>query len=402
MGFLEKFRQIFSSRTDKSGTPIFVVNTASYGPVSAQLAMQLSVVYRCVDLISNGLAQLPISILDEEKRPTDRNLSYVLNRRPNHLIDHYTFMKLLVASVLLRGNGYAIIERDGDGVRELHFVDPDMVSIAKAIDKEGLVREVVYLINGVQYLSDQILHVKNFSYDGIVGVSTIAHAVQSLNIAFDSEATASGFFKYGGNVGGILSSPGIIAKEQKEKIRDAWTSAFSAETGKPNSVAVLDGGMSYQSIKVSPADAQLLESRQYNAIDIARFFSVSPTKIFDLSKSSYSTIEAENLAFLSETLQPLLARFESEFRAKLLSPEEQRDLSITFDTTSILRTDKQSLASYYSTLFNIGVLSQNEIRHQLDLAPIQGGDEHFIQVNLTTPENILNQNQNEGEGNNEQ
>ena len=121
-------------------------------------------------------------------------------------------------------------------------------------------------------------------------------------------------------------------------------------------------------------------------------------KIFDLSKSSYSTIEAENLAFLSETLQPLLARFESEFRAKLLSPEEQRDLSITFDTTSILRTDKQSLASYYSTLWNIGVLSQNEIRHQLDLAPIEGGDEHFIQVNMTSPKNILNQNQNEGEG----
>ena len=133
---------------------------------------------------------------------------------------------------------------------------------------------------------------------------------------------------------------------------------------------------------MNPTDAQLLETRQFNVIDICRFFGVSPVKAFDLSKSSYSTVEATNLSFLTDTLSPLLEKIELEFERKLYKPSEKESIDVRFDTSRLLRADKQSLANYYSTLFNIGVVSCNEIRKEIDLPYIEGGDSHFVQVNL--------------------
>ena len=147
--------------------------------------------------------------------------------------------------------------------------------------------------------------------------------------------------------------------------------------------------MEFKPITVNPSDAQLLETRQFNVIDICRFFGVSPVKAFDLSKSSYSTVEATNLSFLTDTLSPLLEKIELEFERKLYKPSEKANIDVRFDTSRLLRADKQSLASYYNTLFNIGVVSCNDIRKEIDLPYIEGGDAHFVQVNLATLENAV-------------
>ena len=145
--------------------------------------------------------------------------------------------------------------------------------------------------------------------------------------------------------------------------------------------------MEFKPITVNPSDAQLLETRQFNVIDICRFFGVSPVKAFDLTHSSYSTVEATNLSFLTDTLSPLLEKLELEFERKLYKPSEKETIDVRFDTSRLLRADKQSLATYYSTLFNIGVVSCNEIRREIDLPYIEGGDSHFVQVNLATLQN---------------
>lgn len=118
---------------------------------------------------------------------------------------------------------------------------------------------------------------------------------------------------------------------------------------------------------MNPADSQLLETRQFNVIDICRVFGVSPVKAFDLSKSSYSTVEATNLSFLTDTLSPLIEKIELEFERKLYKPSEKESIDVRFDTARLLRADKQSLANYYNTLFNIGVVSANDIRRELDM-----------------------------------
>ena len=136
--------------------------------------------------------------------------------------------------------------------------------------------------------------------------------------------------------------------------------------------------MTFEPITVNPADSQLLETREFNVIDVCRFFGVSPVKAFDLSKSSYSTVEATELAFLTDTLAPLLEKIELEFERKLYKPSEKDSIDVRFDTSTLLRADKQAMANYYRELFNIGVISPNEIRKQLDLPSIEGGDSTFV------------------------
>ena len=155
-------------------------------------------------------------------------------------------------------------------------------------------------------------------------------------------------------------------------------------------MAVLQGNMSYQPIQLSAADSQMLESRQFNVQDIARFFGISPVLIGDLSHSSYSTIEATQNQFLLHTLQPYIIMLEEEFNRKLLKPSES-NLSINIDETAILKTDKTALASYYSTLIDKGILCINEVRKELGYSKIDGGDKHLIAY-TKVEDNTINDN----------
>lgn len=361
------------------------------GGYSTNKAMLLSTVYRCVDVISDALAQLPLEPYyinkDGYKEKFVKHPSYyLLNKEPNNKMSRFTFIKTLVVSVLLKGNGYAYIQRDdkGDAVA-LHYLQPDLVTIQET--KGGLKYSVVGIKGLVE--SCNMIHILNFSYDGITGISTLTHARQTLGLATDSESHASGFFKGGANLAGILKVQSSLTSKQKTDLKTSWQTAFSPSTGTPNGVAVLEGNMDFQPITVNPSDAQLLETRQFNVIDICRFFGVSPVKAFDLSKSSYSTVEATQLAFLTDTIAPLLEKFELEFERKLYKPSERNNIEVRFDTSVLLRADKTSLASYYNTLFQIGAVSINEIRKILDLPSVENGDNHFVQVNIQTIENAI-------------
>ena len=307
-------------------------------------------------------------------------------------MSRFTFMKALMVSVLLKGNGYAYIERDVKGnAVALHFIPADLVTV---ISPKKLSDNIKYSITGIGNVEAcNMIHILNFSYDGITGISTLAHAKNTLGLAVDSEAHAAGFFKGGANMAGILKLvSGTLTESQKKGLKTSWQNAFSPETGTPNGVCVLEGNMEFEPITVNPSDAQLLETREFNVIDICRFFGVSPVKAFDLSKSSYSTVEATELAFLTDTLAPLLEKIELEFERKLYKPSEKDSIDVRFDTATLLRADKQSLANYYQTLFNIGVISPNEIRKELDLPAVEYGDNTFVQVNIQPIEKAVTSN----------
>lgn len=357
---------------------------ANYGTSKAML---LSTVYRCVEVISDSVAQLPLEPYkidaDGYRLKFTSHPSYrILNKEPNNRMTRFTFIKTLVVSTLLKGNGYAYIERDNKGnATALHYIPSELVTIIPPTTiGENVMYNVTGLSNSVE--SCNMIHILNFSYDGITGISTLSHAKNTLGLAMDSESHASGFFKGGANLAGILTVQSTLTSKQKQDLKTSWQTAFSPTTGQPNGVAVLEGNMEFKPITVNPSDAQLLETREFNVIDICRFFGVSPVKAFDLSKSSYSTVEATNLSFLTDTLSPLLEKIELEFERKIYKPSEKESIDVRFDTSRLLRADKQSLANYYSTLFNIGVVSLNEIRKELDLASVEGGDNHFVQVNL--------------------
>lgn len=352
-------------------------------------SLLLSAVYRCVEVISDSVAQLPLEpyLVDKDgyKQKFTAHPTYnLLNKEPNPRMSRFTFMKALMVSVLLKGNGYAYIERDDKGnAKALHFIPADSVTV---IAPKTLRDNITYSITGIGNVEAcNMIHILNFSYDGINGISTLSHAKNTLGLSVDSEAHAAGFFKGGANMAGILKlTTGTLTEKQKQALKSSWGVAFSPETGTPNGVCVLEGNMEFQPITVNPADAQLLETRQFNVIDICRFFGVSPVKAFDLSKSSYSTVEATELAFLTDTLAPLLEKIELEFERKLYKPSEKDSIDVRFDTATLLRADKAALANYYQTLFNIGVISPNEIRKELDLPSVENGDNTFVQVNIQT------------------
>ena len=351
--------------------------------------MRLSAVYRCVEVISDSVAQLPLEpfeIIDGGARKHITHPSYyLLSREPSPYMSRYTFMKSLVSSILLAGNGYAWIKRDALGnAREILYIPPEYVTII--IDKGNLPipQEISYNIAGVGKIPPRdIIHVINRTIDGLHGISTIAYASQTLGLASASEAHARGFFTGGANVGGVLSVDGPLSQKQGEEIKAKWNQSFGP-VGTPNGVAVLPGNIRFSPVTVNPADAQLLETRQYSVVDICRFFGVSPVKCFDLSHSSYSTVEATQLAFLTDTLAPILQKIELEFERKLYREDEKFRIDVRFDTTSLLRADMGSRATFMQSLFNMGAISSNEVRADLGLPPIDGGNEHFVQVNLQT------------------
>lgn len=369
----------------------------SFNGYSTSQALLSSAVYRCVEVISDSIAQLPLEPFKVDAQGykvkfTSHPTYRLLNKEPNNRMTRFTFIKTMIISMLLKGNAYAYIERDGKGdAVALYYIPADLVTIIKP---QSLKDDISYSITGMKGVveSCNMIHLLNFSYDGITGISTLQNAKRTLGLATEAENHAEGFFKGGANLAGVLKVQSSLTTQQKQALKSSWQSAFNSSTGTPNGVAVLEGNMEFQPITISPSDSQLLETRKFNVVDICRFFGVSPVKAFDLSNSSYNTIEAAELAFLTDTLSPLLEKIEQEFERKLYKPSEKDSIDVRFNTSVLLRADKQSLANYYNTLFNNGVMNINEIRRELDLEATDGGDSHFVQVNLQTLEKATSSN----------
>ena len=392
MGFFDIFRpvktevrsnaEVEERRVGHSGIGALLFSGSSY---SQDKAMLLSTVYRCVNLISDSVAQLPFEPYQVDskgfKRKYESHPTYhMLNCEPNKRMTRYTFIKLLISSMLLRGNGYAYIVRDKAGnAVELIYIPYEYVTI---VPPKYIYEPVSYKITGFDFEvpDSDMINIVNYTSDGVTGISTLHSARLTLELASNSEEHARNFFGGGCNVGGILTVQSSLTPRQKEDIKTSWNQSFGGRNGTSNGLAVLEGNMTYAPISVNSRDAQLLETRQFNVTDICRFFNVSPVMAFDLSHSSYSTVEATNISFLSTTLQPILSKLELEFKRKLF--KSHADIDVRFDVAELLRTDKQSQSEYYQKMILNGIMSVNEVRKELNLIPVEGGDTNFIAANL--------------------
>ena len=362
-------------------------------------AMNLSAVYRATELISDSIAVLPIKIqrMDEKNGKNEienHPLKLIFSEKNNgNLLSKFTMMKLLVQSVILRGNGFALIHRAEDGtVTELQFLEPNEVQINYNKIKGELYYTVPKLSKSKHIEPCNMIHLIKNSYDGVNGLSVLSYAARALKTANATEESAKSFFDNGMNLSGVLTVQGQLQQKQKDDIRASWAQAY-ANGGQ--GLAVLQGNMSYQPIQINAKDAQMIESRLFNIQDIARFFGISPVLLGDLSHASYNTIEAVQQEFLVHTLQPYVTMIENEFNRKLLKPSE-RKLNIILETNEILRTDKSAQSNYYSTMLSNGILSINEVRKELGYNPIEDGDQHII------PFTDLSQNSIEGNNNNKE
>lgn len=342
-------------------------------------AMNLSTVFRCVDLISDSVAGLPIRVIKEsagcKNEMNNHSLNVVFSNGISNNLTVYHFMKLLIQSVLLKGNGFALIERGIDGtVTGLKFLESGDVNIHYDKARKSSLYYTCNLIQNKKIEPINMIHLRKYSNDGVNGKSVLSYAIRSIKLSNSAESQATKFFSSGCNLSGVLKVNSTLTKEQRQNIHESWNKSM---TNGGSGLAVLQGNMDFQQISLSPEDSQLLGSRLFQVDELCRFFGVNPVLVGELSHSSYNSLEAAQQEFLLHTLQPYINMVEQELTAKLFKPSE-KGLRINLDETAILRTDKTALATYYKTLLDTGILCINEVRKELGYNEIEGGEKHII------------------------
>jgi len=384
-----------------SQVPDAVVGTGGVGLTSLLhgatngAPMSISAVYCAVSIISNSIASIPIQVRKENSdgfQEVDyKHPLYTIMENNAGQHTQFEMIKYAIQSVLLKGNGFIYLYRDNTGkVADMRWLPSDMVSVVY----NTLSNELYYLsplVSKKKIEPVNMIHLKINSDDGIMGRSVISYAARSLKNANATENSAVNFYDSGCNLNGIIKVQGSLTPQQKQDIRDSWRESMNG-----NGLAVLQGNMDYTPIQMNVSDAQLIESRQFNVNDIARFFHINPTLLGDLTNSSYNTLEAAQEEFLVHTLLPYITIFEQEMNRKIWTPTEKKmGWNVNMDESSILRTDKKSQSEYYTKLLEKGVLSVNEVRKALGYAEIEGGDKHIVMYSDPDQNSIEDENPNE-------
>ena len=396
------FSGLFRSRdkpqnlTSGSAYRFFLGQTTAGKAVNERSAMQMTAVYSCVRILAEAVAGLPLHVLDEEdgkarKKATEHPLYAILHDEPNHEMTSFIFRETLMTHLLLWGNAYAQIIRNGRGeVLGLYPLMPNRMTVDR--DEAGRLYyqyqtskdEPKVGKGGTVILAPHdVLHIPGLGFDGLVGYSPIAMAKNAIGMAIATEEYGAKFFANGAAPGGVLEHPGVI--KDPERVRESWNATFGG-SGNANKIAVLEEGMKYTPISVSPEQAQFLETRKFQIDEIARIFRIPPHMIGDLEKSSFSNIEQQSLEFVKYTLDPWVARWEQAMTRSLLTAEEKKHLSIHFNVDGLLRGDYESRMRGYATARQNGWMSANDIRdlENLDRIPAEeGGDLYLINGNMT-------------------
>lgn len=346
-----------------------LLNLSDYGP------MKQSAFFAAVSLISNAIAQMPwqLKSFNVDDEPDNR---FITDLFINNNLTQFTIVQNMIKDCLLHGNGFCWIKRDKTGkpisLKYLPFGD---VSIFYNKVTDVLLYQAPRISNKMIEPVD-IIHLRMITKDGINGISIIDYANSTIKLAGASEKQAAEYFNSGLTVKGVLSSESPrLTKDQREGIRTAWT---ESQLGNGVGIPVLEAGLKYQPISSNSKDAELLESRAYSVLEIARFFQISPILLGDLSKSSYNSVEQSELQFVLNTLAPYITMLEQELNAKLIMPSQRYKYYIDIMEEHIIKQDKQSQANYLNTLVTSGILSVNEARKALGYPEVEGANDLII------------------------
>lgn len=377
------------------------VETHAGVSVTAESALRATAVFACIRVLSESVAGLPLHVYRRDsnagrERAPEHPLYRVLHAQPNTLQTSYEWRQLLMAHLLLWGNAYSEITRDGAGnVTELWPLRPDRMRLKS--ESGALVYEYIQPNGGMlRFPQSQILHLKSLSTDGFAGLSPIAAARQSIGLSLAAEQFGAKYFGRGARLGGVLEIAESLGPEARSRLRKSWE---DAQAGLENAhrTAILEAGTKYTPFTISNEDAQFIEVRRFGVEDVCRIFRVPPHLVADLSKANYSNVDAMSREFVQHSLTPWLTNLEQRFTAALLRPEERDQYFVEHDLRGILRGDHESRMRGYQTAIYAGILSPNEARQFENLPPREGGDVFLQPVNvapspfnpsLKQPENV--------------
>lgn len=371
--------------------------TTSGKPVNERTAMQTTAVYACVRILAEAVASLPLHVYEYQddvgkKLVHDHPLYYLLHDEPNPEMTSFVFRETLMSHLLIWGNAYAQIIRDGAGrVLGLYPLLPDKMDVQR--DDRGNIY-YVYSRNSdenpmfkeygdIRLKAEDVLHIPGLGFDGLIGYSPIAMAKNAVGMTLACEEYGASFFANGANPGGVLEHPGVL--KDPSKVRESWNSVYRG-VNNAHKIAVLEEGMKYQQIGIPPEEAQFLETRKFQINEIARLYRIPPHMVGDLDKSSFSNIEQQSLEFVKYTLDPWVIRWEQSLQRSLLLPGEKGKYFIKLNVDGLLRGDYQSRMNGYAVGRQNGWFSANDIREMENMNPIpdeQGGNLYLINGAMT-------------------
>lgn len=398
---LFKMRDAPKDRTSGSAYTFLMGSSTAGKNVNERSAMQMTAVYACVRILSEAIAGLPLHMYQYKdgggkKKAFDHSLYHLLHDEPNPEMTSFVFRETLMTHLLLWGNAYAQIIRNGKGeVIALYPLMPNRMTVNR--DSNGMLyyqyqksNDDAPTMEGSLFIlsPSDVLHVPGLGFDGLVGYSPIAMAKNAIGLSIAAEEYGAKFYANGAAPSGVLEHPGVL--KDPAKVRDSWNAAFGGSANS-HKIAVLEEGLKYTPISISPNEAQFLETRKFQLDEIARIFRVPPHMIGDLERSTFSNIENMSREFVTYTLSPWMARWEQSLSRVLLSEDEKKTYFFKFNVDGLLRGDYQSRMQGYSVGIQNGFMCPNDVREleDLDLIPDElGGNKFIVNGNMVDLANV--------------
>jgi HK97 family phage portal protein len=359
----------------------FAPNDANI-PLTERRAMQVTGVYACVRLIAETIASLPLEVYERlergRRKAWDHPAYPLLHDAPNSLMTAIVFRETLLHHALLSGNAYAAIGRNAEGVPvELLLLPPGNVAVGVVDGRK------IYQVQSdgetLVFEADSMLHVPGLGYDGLVGWPALHLLGNALGLSIAAERFGSKFFANDATAGVLLKTPNKLTDKAYDRLKADWGKRSG---GGAHSPAILEDGLDVSRLSIPPEDAQFLETRRFQLLEVARFFRVPPHMVGDLERATFSNIEHQALEFVTYTLRRPMVAMEQELNRKMFVPEERRRFYIEHNVEGLLRGDIKARYDAYAIGRNWGWLSVNDIRERENMNPVENGDQYLQPLNM--------------------
>jgi HK97 family phage portal protein len=357
--------------------------------VNSHSALTISAFYCAVNTVANSIALLPTSVFQKTDKKqihlTDHPADYLLYREPNSNMTAFTFKFIMAVAVFMRGNAYALIQRSNAGhVLAYIYLDPDKVAPFLSQGK------IFYKYEDQIFHAEELIHIPGFSFDGVKGKSIIEFAADNIGVSLAAQKFGGDSYNNRGLSQGVLESDHSVNNIKKEEISKAFSAALSS--GQAHRAPMLDEGMKYKAITLTPEQAKFLETYTAGVADIARWFSLPLHKLHVSGEGGYNFLVQMSIEYIQTAVMPLGEKFKQEFERKTFTPSERKaGIYIFQNYKKLLQADPVARGQWYKDLTFVKAITPNEIRELEDMNPYEGGDKPLQMANLLNADQIKKQ-----------
>ncbi|USK78964.1 phage portal protein [Peribacillus frigoritolerans] len=397
MGIFNKFFKN-STSFDVTNVPWHPVLGGGEGlDLTTDGAMNLAIVYACVNVKANAMGKLPLHVFQKTEdgriRVKEHPVTRLLEVRPNPHMSPFVFKSTINVHQNTHGVAYIRMQtnKSTGQIESLHLLHPPSVTVAR--DESGKIFYVELSMDKNKpniYNEEEIIRLPYLMLDGFTPKSPLRVAMEQIAVMKKQQRFLNSFYENGTLSRGVLQLSGTLNKEAKDKVRQAWVEHTSGDDNM-SKVAVLDQSMEFKNITIPLHEAEFISSMKWGVSDIARVFGVPAHMVGDLERSTFSNIEHQAMQFVSDVVQPTAVSWEEEMNYKLFTDfEQEQGYYVSFNMASALRGDSASRSAFYKTMLEMGVYNINEVRELEDRDKIENGDKHFVSLNHTTVDNLEN------------